>query len=215
MKLRTKFTASFVITALVLCIVTMQVASTVVGQSYEALETQNANSDFHVVENTLRGEVETKIALMSEYGKWDAGHDFMSGKIEFPVSDAVLSSSLMFADVDMIGFVCPKGLKYGVARDGDENGLIDFGALIDLDGLGWTELVNRVEPGFVLNGILNSEAGLMVVSTMPVVRTDGRGDYVGHIVIGNKIDAAFIAISSAKPISNGLLRRRVKWVWWS
>lgn len=171
----------------------MQVASTVVGQSYEALETQNANSDFHVVENMLRGEVETKIALMSEYGKWDAGHDYMSGKAEFPVSDAVLSSSLMFADVDMIGFFCPEGLKYGVARDEGGHGLMDFGALINLDGPGWTELVDRVEPGFAINGILNSDAGLLVVSTMPVVRTDGRGDYVGHIVIGSKIDAAFIA----------------------
>lgn len=193
LKLRTKFTASFVLTALVLCGVTMQVASYVVGQSYETLETQTANSDFHVIENTLRGAVETKIALMSEYGKWDAVHDYMSGNAEFPVSDGVLSSSLMFADVDMIGFFCPDGLKSAVASDASGYSLDDFSGLIDVNEPGWAELVDQLEPGFEMNAILKSNLGLLVVSTMPVMRTDGQGDYVGHIVIGSKIDAGFIA----------------------
>lgn len=192
MKLRTKFTASFIVTALVLCGVTMQIASLVVGRSYEALETKTANSDFQVIENSLRGVVESKTALMMEYGRRDAVHDYMSGAREFPISDAILSSSLIFADVDLIGFFGPEGLKSGVARDVNGSGLGDIADLIDMNGPAWSGLLDQMKPGFVTNAVINSQSGLYIISTMPVVRTNTQGDYVGHIIIGRKIDADFI-----------------------
>lgn len=193
MKLRTKFTASFVLTALVLCGVTLLVASNVVGRSYEALETRQASSDFYVVENAVRGEVETKIALMLEYGKRDSIHDYMAEGGAFPISDDVLMSSLMFADVDHLGFVCPKGLKYAVARDVDEVGTPYLRHFDTVGGAGWFELLDQLEEGFSVNAILKGVTGSLFISTIPVVRSDGSGRYVGHIVMGSRIDEAFIA----------------------
>lgn len=180
-------------TALVLCGVTLLVASNVVGRSYETLETRQANSDFYVVENAVRSEVETKIALMLEYGKRDSIHDYMAEVRQFPISDDVLLSSLMFADVDYLGFVCPKGLKYAVARDVDDAGEPFLRHFDTVGGAGWFELLDQLEAGFSVNAILKGVTGSLFISTIPVVRSDGSGSYVGHIVIGNRIDEAFVA----------------------
>lgn len=192
MKLRTKFTASFIVTALVLCGVMMQIASLVVGRSYEALETKTANSDFQVIENSLRSGVETKTALMIEYGRQDAVHDYMSGKAAFPISDAILKNSLIFSNVDMIGFFTPEGLKTGVARDVNGSGRGNIADLFDINDPAWSDLLDQMKPGFVSNAVLNSQSGLYIILTMPVVRSNAEGVYVGHIVIGCKVDADFI-----------------------
>jgi len=193
LKLRTKFTASFILTALILCGVTLQVASVIVGRSYQALEARQADSDFHVVENAMRGEIETKVALMHEYGMQDSIHDYLAGDADFPVSEDVLMSSLLFADVDHLGFICPKGLKYAVARDVAEDGTPYLRRFDTVGGAGWFELLDRLEPGFSMNAILKGVSGQIFISTIPVVRSDGSGRYVGHVIIGSRIDDAFIA----------------------
>lgn len=175
----------------------MLVATLVVGRSYEALEIHQANSDYIVIENAVRGNVETKVALMSEYGKWDVVHDYMVGLREVPVSKTGLSSSLRFANLDLIGFFNAEGLKYGVVRNEDENAdhlaLADMGQAFDMTEPGWSDLVSHMEPGFTMNGIINSVDGPLIVSTMPIVGTRAGGSHVGHIVIGSKVDADFIA----------------------
>jgi signal transduction histidine kinase/DNA-binding response OmpR family regulator len=198
LKLRTKFTASFIVTALVLCGVTMTIASLVVGQSYESLEKKTADSDFQVIENTLRSVVESKTALMMEYGRQDAVHDYMSGQAAFPISEATLTSSLMFANADLIGFFTPEGLKTGVARNVNGSRLGNLTDLINIDDPAWSELLDQMEPGFVSSAVLNSDAGLYFVLTMPIIRSDAKGAYVGHIVIGCKIDTDFIDAVKSK-----------------
>ncbi|WP_189495991.1 response regulator [Algimonas arctica] len=188
----------------------MLVATLVIGRSYEALETHQANSDFFVIENAVRGNIETKVALMSEYGKWDVVHDFMLGQGEAPVSETGLSSSLRFANLDLIGFFCPKGLKYGVVRDEDENAdqlaLADMAAAYDMTEPGWSQLMDLMKPGFMMNGIIKSADGPLIVSTMPIVGTRDGGSHVGHIVIGSKIDADFIAAIKRKTNIDWTLR---------
>lgn len=174
----------------------MLIATLVVGRNYEALETHQANSDFFVIENAVRGNIETKVALMSEYGKWDVVHDYMLGKADVPVSRTGLSSSLRFADLDLIGFFCPQGLKYGVVRNEgqgtDHLALADMAHAYDMTEPGWVQLMDLMKPGFIMNAIINSADGPLIVSTMPIVGTRDGGSHVGHIVIGSKVDADFI-----------------------
>jgi len=83
------------------------------------------------------------------------------------------------------------------ARNADETAdhlaLADMGRVYDMTEPGWSELMDRMEPGFMMNGIINSADGPLAISTMPIVGTRDGGSHVGHIVIGTKVDADFIA----------------------
>lgn len=191
----------------------MQIASLVVGRSYEALEAKTADSDFQVIENTLRGVVEAKTALMMEYGRQDAVHDYMSGQAAFPISEATLTSSLMFANADLIGFFGPEGLRTGVARNVNGARLGNITDLIDIKDPAWSELLDRMQPGFAGSAVLNSDSGLYFVLTMPIIRSEAEGAYVGHIVIGCKIDPDFIDAVKTKTMSLGPFQGKVPSGW--
>lgn len=180
----------------------MLMAALVVGRSYEALEERQAEADFFVVENSLRGLIETKIALMSEYSTWDVVYDFMRDTADVTLSSETLTSSLRMADLDLIGFFNADGLKFGLVRDTDDGDTLMSVATMaptyDMTEAGWVDLMARMEPGFTLTGVVNAASGPILISTMPIVGSGTRSDHAGHIVIGRKIDAGLIASITRK-----------------
>ena len=188
LKLRAKFTASFILTAIVLCAVSVQVANHVVGRSYETMETRQATANFQAVERALRSHVETTINIQSQFANWSYSHAFTEGESDFPISESVMLASLTKADVDMMGFFHADGSQHGVFRNSDQQILTHLDQAIDTTEPGWSGFLDRLAPGYTAKGFLNTSSGSFFVSVLPIVKTGGAGDYAGHIVFGRQVD---------------------------
>lgn len=192
LKLNVKFAAVFLTASIALCVVTAEVASVVVSKSYETLEERHASSNFHVGENALREAFDKLVMLRYEYGEWDDAYDYVAGDGPPPMTPELLTETLIYSKAEFLAYFTLEGPKLILAADLNSEEPVEIGALVDLDAPVWSGIVSRFGGGFTMEGLVHSPSGLFMVTTGPVINSDGSGAYIGQILIGTRVDARFI-----------------------
>ncbi|WP_165793734.1 response regulator [Hyphococcus luteus] len=164
-----------------------------VAPKFAAFEFEKASDNFERAQNVITRELQQLEAYRRDYGVWDDAYDYVRGANPDFIEDELPLSLLEELSLNIYLYMSADGsLIDGVAIDEGMETEVGIDAYAPSRFGGWKGLRAELSPDAVNQTILQTSAGPMLVAYAPVTRTDGGGAYVGHLLTGRILDAAFL-----------------------
>lgn len=188
MKLATKTLLAIVLTFLGLTAALFAVSRTVFLEGYERLEREDASRNVSRAMSALTAELDGISALNVDWSSWDDSYDFMATKDPDYIRSTLNIETLSKLRLNVIMYLGPDGkvlwaraLDHAAAR----NAAVpkDIGRHIR-PGRG---LMQEGEDG--MTGLVSLSGGVLMVSSHPVLTSEGKGQARGSLVMGRFLDA--------------------------
>jgi len=176
----------------VLCAVLWAALNHSIAPQFREFEMEKAGDNFGRVRNAIDRELLHIDAYRRDYGVWDDSWEYMGGLYPDFIKEQVPLSLLTELDVDIFVFARSDGVVDGAALDESGANAAPLDIYLPEGVESWEQFLDIVKPDKARKTILKTRAGLMLATFAPVTRTDGGGEWRGHIFIGKHIDAEFV-----------------------
>ncbi len=164
-----------------------------VAPKFAAFEFEKASDNFERAQNVIDRELQQLEAYRRDYGVWDDAYDFVRGANPDFIQEELPQSLLKELSLNIYLYMNADGsLIQGVAIDGEMENEVDAAAYAPSRYGGWAAFRAELSRDDINQTIMQTPSGLMLVAYAPVTRTDGGGDYVGHLLTGRIVDKAFL-----------------------
>ena len=177
-----------------LALLSYAILNAVVAPAFDDLELAAAQSNMVRVQRAIEADLNSLTTLSKDWSLWDDAHRYMSGQYEqFEQSNMTLAT-LVTLEMDLLLFYQLSGeLKWGRFMLDEE--------LQELESLGLlgrvvdpaNHLLSHRELDAEIRGLIDTSAGPMLISSKPIVKTDGSGPIAGTLIMGRLLDAADLA----------------------
>ena len=199
--LRKKIVLVFLILGATLVIGTHAILSMYVLPKFQSFEKEQALTELSRIEQALEAHFQIFKILTVEYAWWDETYAFVQQPEAFPnfVNENVLDPDYWSqVNIDMMLFYGPTGgLLAGssIAEPPDSGSLSleEFFEQLTADH----PLLGHESPEGGVEGLLNTPAGVLLVASYPILRTDQSGPEMGRVVAGR-----YLTSDLADEISN-------------
>jgi len=157
----------------------------IVAPTFDQLELDEARTDLIRAERAIQNDLDNLIAITGDWGLWDDAYDYVRG--EYP---AFRDSNLDRPTLTNLG------LNLLVIYDADGNeiwGQLDHNdqavrvqelGVLNEDTYTADFLINHSDPADQISGLVSTDLGPMMLSSFPVVHSDGTGPIAGTMIMG-------------------------------
>ena len=160
---------------------------------FEQLEIEKATENFERAQNAIVRELLQLSAYRRDYGVWNDAYDYMTGEYPEFLEDQAPLSLLPELNVNLFVYLDAKGeIADGVAVAPDSEAAADINEYLPLGYGSWRAFQAVMTATEETEVIIATSAGYILAAYAPVTRTDGSGDFAGHLLIGRLIDDAFL-----------------------
>jgi two-component system, NtrC family, sensor kinase len=193
MKIRSKVMILLTLLFVVLCGVAILFQETIVMPSFTQLEQSNARIAMNRVRTSVGHDKETFAVQIMDWGNWAELHAYVRGKFpEFGLRNitpaamgAIQADAIWITNLD--GRVLLTSDKF-VPTDLTLDGIVSRGGALRAD-LPWrTNLGTHASA----SGLVNTDKGLMIVCSGPILDGSGSGASVGMILMGRLLTPAML-----------------------
>jgi two-component system, NtrC family, sensor kinase len=173
----------------VLAILSYLVLYRVVLPAFDQLELQEARTNLVRAERAIQNDLDNLSAITGDWGLWDDAYEFVRGEnpafrasnLDRPTLTNLnlnllavydVNARLIWGQVQYDGSVATPE-KLGVLNPGTDTA---------------TYLITHTNPEGQTDGMIMTDLGPMMISSWPVVRSDGSGPIVGTMIMGQFLD---------------------------
>ncbi|MBN1904484.1 MAG: PAS domain S-box protein [Deltaproteobacteria bacterium] len=170
----------------------------IIFPGFLSLEKENATDNAVRIGEALNREIKFLDSLLNDWSAWDDTYEFVQSPSDQYVSTNLTPSTLENNQLNLIYFVS----KYGKIIWGGTQGLSTEEELKLNEFIGKTISINHPFRAFEsdntpvqekgASGLYFTPAGVFIVSSRPVLTSENRGPAKGTIIMGKRIDDAFI-----------------------
>jgi two-component system, NtrC family, sensor kinase len=191
MKIRSKVMILLTLLFVVLCGVAILFQETIVMPSFRKLEQRNAQIAMNRVRTSVEHDKETFAVQIMDWANWSELHEFVGGKFpEFGLRnvtpaalDVIQADALWITNLDgRVLLSSDKFVHTGLALDG----IVSRGDALRAD-LPWRRDLGTMNGA---SGLVNTDKGLMIVVSGPILDGSGSGPSVGMVLMGRLLTPA-------------------------
>ena len=168
-----------------LALLSFLVLSEIVAPAFDELELKVAATNLNRAEKAIANDLENLSAITGDWGLWDDAYDYVNG--EYPAfEDSNLDRpTLTNLDLALLAIYDAAGTLIWGQVDTEESAH-DIGVLGILDPGTETAsyLITQTDLAGHIDGLFNTDLGPMLISSWPVIRSDGTGPIAGTMIMG-------------------------------
>ena len=185
MPLQSKVSTTLVLLITAFIVLSYVVLRTVIAPAFDDLEHAAAEADMKRTEGALQTDLDNLAANTADWAPWDDIHDYARGQNPGFVKSNLDRPTLENLGLDLLAIVSlDKQLLWGMAlADGRELDNSTFG-ILDADNPKSRGLVSHDEIDARTLGLVNTVHGPMLISSMPILRSDENGPIAGAVIMG-------------------------------
>jgi len=169
----------------VLALLSFIVLKEVVAPAFDELELSEAQTNLNRAEKAIANDLENLSAITGDWGLWDDAYDFVTG--DYPAfEDSNLDRpTLTNLDLALLAVYGADGeLIWGQVDNGDSASDVGVLGILESGTATARRLISHSDPARHTDGLINSGLGPMLISSWPVVRSDGTGPIAGTMIMG-------------------------------
>lgn len=193
MKIRSKVMILLTLLFIALCGVAILFQETIVMPSFTQLERRNAQIAMNRVRTSVAQDKETFAVQIMDWGNWSELHDFVRGKgtdfglhnVTPAAMSAIQADAIWIANLDgKVLLSSDKFVHTGLPLDG----ILTRGDELRAD-LPWRSNLGTMAAA---SGLVNTDKGLMLVVSGPILDGSGAGPSVGMVLMGRLLTPAML-----------------------
>jgi len=150
------------------------------------LELEQADSEWHRVLDAIERETEHLTQLTTDWAQWDDSYRFIEDKnSDYITSNLTLASLQEASGINMVFFYDQQGrFVWGEVFDTAQGGTLDIAEFPRASPPSHRFLLEHTSPSSGYAGIVDSEAGALLIAAQPILTSQGEGPIAGTLVIG-------------------------------
>ena len=173
-----------------LSVLSFIVLKEVVSPAFDELELSEAQTNLNRAAKAIANDLENLSAITGDWGPWDDAYSFVTGQYPGFEDSNLNRPTLTNLDLALLAVYDIAGtLLWGQVDDGT-------GATSDLSILGILDpgtrtadhLITHSDPQEHADGLINTGLGPMLISSWPVIRSDGTGPIGGTMIMGQLLN---------------------------
>lgn len=193
MRITQKISLALVSTFALLCALLWVALQFWIAPQFKQLELEKARDNFERASNAINRELQQLEAYRRDYGVWDDAYDYLRGAYPEFIDEELPLSLLEELGLNIyLYFSADDRIVDGVAAHTGDFTAADIETFAPTRFETWRGFKAQLKPDDHTQVVVQTRAGLMLVAYGPVTKTDGGGDYVGHLLTGAVIDEAFL-----------------------
>ena len=166
----------------------------VVAPAFDRLETAEARTNLIRAQNAIQNDLQNLSAITGDWALWDDAYDFVLG--EYPAfEDSNLDRpTLTNLNLSLLAiYDAEHELVWGRAENAGEPVGLEVLQVLDGGTASAEYLITHNDPAGQTDGLLSTGIGPMMISSWPVVRSDGSGPIAGTLIMGQALDDSRLA----------------------
>ena len=166
----------------------------VVAPAFDELELVEAEANLNRAEKAIANDLENLSAIAGDWGAWDDAFDYVTG--EYPAfEDSNLDRpTLTNLDLNLLVIYDARvDLIWGQASRGEADVSLEELEILNAGSAALGILTTHTDPGGQTNGLLNTGAGPMLISSWPITRSDSSRPIAGTLIMGQLLDDTRLA----------------------
>ncbi len=187
--LQQKVSITLLVVMVALALLSFMVLKEVVAPAFDELEIKEAQRNLNRAEKAIASDLENLNAINADWAVWDDAYGYVTGvnpafedsNLDRPTLDNL--DLAMFAVYDVNANV----IWGQVIKDESTEDLSVLGVL-DPDTTTAAHLITHTDPQRHTVGLLKTDLGPMLISSWPIVRSDGSGPIAGTMIMGQLLD---------------------------
>jgi len=163
----------------------------VVAPAFDQLELDGARTNLIRAERAIQNDIVNLNAITGDWGLWDDAYDYVRG--EYPAfEDSNLDRpTLTNLGLSLLAIYDEQGdLIWGQLDYQQQERDIDMLGVLNRDNETSSFLIKHTDPAGQIYGLLRTDLGPMMLSSWPVVRSDGSGPIAGTMIMGQFLNDA-------------------------
>lgn len=171
----------------------------VVNKYTDNVEVNKLNYNFNILNSIIEKDSTGLERTALDWSNWDASYNFMRGNDDKRFIDENLHSAVLSQlDLNFMFFVYPNGnIKYVITRMLEEGSKDAILRKIDSKKDGKFEILTFDNNFQSKSGILSANGQVFIITATAITNTSGDAASNGNLVIGRKINDAFITYADS------------------
>jgi sensor domain CHASE-containing protein len=172
-----------------LAVLSFVVLNEVVSPAFDELELSEAQTNLNRAGKAMANDLENLSAITGDWALWDDAYAYVNGDYPAFADSNLDRPTLANLDLVMLAVYDVGGnLIWGQVESGESAS--DLGVLGILDpGTPTADyLITHSDPQEHTEGLINSGLGPMLISSWPIIRSDGTGPIAGTMIMGQSLD---------------------------
>lgn len=197
MKLQTKVLLIIATAWLAICVIVVVDSKYIVARNYQDLEKQITEHRIHDTQRAFDRMLYSLSLYTVSWSQWDGSYNFMKVKSDKFIESNLIPETYKSAELNFIIFFDTSDhFYYGKSYDTATNTVGPVSpSLLDYLNNNESFVVQKMMASNKV-GILQTKTGLIVMSSQPVVRSDGKGPVRGSLLMGYYLnDTSFATLS--------------------
>lgn len=172
-----------------LALLSYVILQAIVAPTFDQLELDQARTNLIRAERAIQNDLDNLSAITGDWGLWDDAYDYVRG--EYP---AFLDSNLARPTLTNLGlsllaiYDVDGALIWGQLDHEDRQKTVREIGILDNDAYTANFLIRHGDPAGQITGLVRTDLGPMMLSSYPVVRSNGSGPIAGTMIMGQFLD---------------------------
>lgn len=178
----------------VLSILSYATLQKVVAPAFDRLETEEARTNLNRAQKALQNDLDNLSAIAGDWGLWDDAFDYVNGEYPAFENSNLDRPTLTNLNLNLLAiYDAEHRLVWGQADRGGEQIELDTLQILEADSASAEFLITHTDPEGQTDGLLSTGIGPMMISSWPIVRSDGTGPIAGTMIMGQALDDSRLA----------------------
>jgi len=175
-------------------ILSYAILSTVIAPTFDELDLSTAKTNLVRAERAIQSDIDNLAAVTADWAPWDDIHDYVSGK-----HPGFVKSNLNRPTLDNLGlellavYAINDELLWGELLFEGQKLSVDELGIFDPDNRAAALLTSHSHPDANTIGIVETGLGPILISSMPILRSDNSGPIAGAVIMGQFMNASRLA----------------------
>ncbi len=194
LSLQKKVSASLLAVMVAFGLLSYLILNAVIAPAFDDLEHAAARTDLVRAQRAIRADLDKLISNAGDWAPWDDAHDYVRGENPAFISINADIPTLINLDLNVMLFYDLAGkLLWGQLVENGEGAKLDSLGVFE-EGSALTErLIAHSTIDSVKSGLLQTNLGPLMISSMPILRTGEVGPIAGTLVMARFLDDARVS----------------------
>ncbi len=165
------------------------VLNEVVAPAFDELEIQEAETNLIRAVKAISNDLDNLSAITGDWGLWDDAYEYATGAYPAFEDSNLARPTLANLDLTLLAvYDVDGGLIWGQVNNDEAPDDLSVLGILDPGTDTAERLIRHTNPAGHTDGLVRTRQGPMLISSWPIVRSDGSGPIAGTMIMGQLLD---------------------------
>jgi sensor domain CHASE-containing protein len=167
------------------------VLNEVVAPAFDELERKEAETNLVRAVKAIANDLDNLSAITGDWGLWDDAYDYVMGEYPAFEDSNLARPTLANLDLSLLAvYDVDGGLIWGQVDTDESSDDLSTVGILDPGTHTADRLISHTDPAGHTDGLVRTGLGPMLISSWPIVRSDGTGPIAGTMIMGQLLGDA-------------------------